>query len=141
MANRLEFYADLNAAGFARGLTQMQAMAAASTARLEKTLIGFTPGTAAGDIAAAARIEFAERATAHGVAMSVEVAQTAKAIATELAMRRAQRVAEVEQFVMSRVPGLAIGGHGFGAGGGPGGGISGIMRETLVIFRELGRGN
>jgi hypothetical protein len=73
--------------------------------------------------------------------MSVEVAQTAKAIATELAMRRAQRVAEVEQFVMSRVPGLAIGGHGFGAGGGPGGGISGIMRETLVIFRELGRGN
>jgi hypothetical protein len=29
----------------------------------------------------------------------------------------------------------------FGHGGGPGGGISGIMRETLVIFRELGRGN
>ena len=28
-----------------------------------------------------------------------------------------------------------------GRGGGPGGGISGIFREVLVIFRELGRGN
>jgi hypothetical protein len=29
----------------------------------------------------------------------------------------------------------------FGHGGGPGGGVSGVMRESLVIVRELGRGN
>jgi hypothetical protein len=47
----------------------------------------------------------------------------------------------IRQVAIAGVASNLFGGHGFGVGGGPGGGISGIMRESLVILREIGRNN
>lgn len=56
----------------------------------------------------------------------------------------AEKVAAVKASQLAMLTTIAARGtvaEGLGHGGGPGGGLSGIMRETLVIIRELGRGN
>ena len=62
-------------------------------------------------------------------------------IAAINAEKKAITALRVEQ--LATLAAVAKGGtaSAFGHGGGAGGGISGIMRETLVIFREIGRGN
>ena len=60
----------------------------------------------------------------------------AKVEAAEVvAITRAQQLAMLQS--------VAVGGtsNAFGHGGGAGGGISGVVRESLVILREIGRGN
>ena len=69
------------------------------------------------------------------IAEEEKVAAAAKAAAERVAIEKAAQLAMLKT--------VAAGGtaSAFGHGGGGGGGISGVMRETLVIFRELGRGN
>ena len=70
------------------------------------------------------------------IAEEERVALAAKAAAERVAIMKAEQLA-----MLTTVATKGIAGSAFGHYGGPGGGISGIMRETLVIFRELGRGN
>jgi|GEM_PF-6741760 len=70
------------------------------------------------------------------VADEARTAQVAKEAAEQVAITRAANIAMVASVAQA---GSVM--SGFGHGGGAGGGISGMMRETLVIFREIGRGN
>jgi hypothetical protein len=82
------------------------------------------------------RLMGSTQAVAIAKAQAIEITRIAQAeAAAVMAATRVEQLAMLKQ--------VATGGtaSAFGAGGGAGGGISGMMRETLVIFREIGRGN
>ena len=169
MANRLEFEATMNTAGFRAGIVELEQMSQAAAVRINTAL---SRATLAGGLQNKAQADAAELAKynqglrgASEAAMDIGVIGSASTVFTaneaktdaqkygewwtdalnkrqvaEVALREEQ-LRGIRQVAIAGVASNIFGGHGFGAGGGPGGGISGIMRESLVILREIGRNN
>ncbi len=110
--------------------------------RQQKTIGGLTSADAAEIIGRSRYISQQQlklRLTQSAQERALNQADVAARMAAE-----AEKVAAVKASQLAMLTSIAARGtvvEGLGHGGGPGGGLSGIMRETLVIIRELGRGN
>ena len=168
MANRIEFIADLSVASFIAGLKQLETAAAAAQARMAR--INALSASAAGapfgheamieKEAAEWRAFETQRAAQKAAARAQDISDTLLATQAQKALRDIQADAQAKMLAgfekqrvaaaalkaeqLASIKATAIGGVGsvlvghFAEGGG---GFSGIIRESLVLIREFGRGN